>query len=89
MGFFFLFAITFAILSLGLGAAGLDFITSISGVASAMANVGPGLGGTIGPGGSFASLPDSVKWMLSLGMILGRLELYTALVLMWPGFWRG
>ncbi|HLF58967.1 MAG TPA: TrkH family potassium uptake protein [Alphaproteobacteria bacterium] len=89
MGFFFLFALTFAALSLGLGAAGLDFLTSISGVATAMANTGPGLGAIIGPAGNFASLPDSAKWLLSLGMLLGRLELYTVLVLLWPEFWRG
>ncbi len=89
MGFFFLFALTFAVLSLALGATGLDFLTSVSGVASAMSNVGPGLGPVIGPGGNYAALPDAAKWLLSLGMLLGRLELYTALVLLWPGFWRG
>lgn len=89
MGFFFLFALTFAALSLALGAAGLDFLTSISGVATAMGNVGPGLGSVIGPAGNFAGLPDSAKWLLSLGMLLGRLELYTVLILLWPEFWRG
>ena len=89
MGFFFLFALTFATLSLALGAAGLDFLTSLSGVATAMANVGPGLGAVIGPSGNFAGLPDSAKWFLSLGMLLGRLELYGVLVLLWPEFWRG
>jgi len=89
MGFFFLFALTFAALSLGLGATGLDFLTSISGVATAMGNVGPGLGAVIGPAGNFASLPDAAKWLLTLGMLLGRLELYTVLVLLWPEFWRG
>lgn len=89
MGFFFLFALTFAVLSLGLAATGLDFLTSVSGVASAMANLGPGLGSTIGPTGDFGGLPESAKWLLSLGMLLGRLELYAALVLTWPEFWRG
>ena len=89
MGFFFLFALTFATLTLALGAAGLDFLTSLSGVATAMANVGPGLGAIIGPSGNFAGLPDSAKWFLSLGMLLGRLELYGVLVLLWPEFWRG
>jgi len=89
MGFFFLFALTFATLSLALGASGLDFLTSLSGVATAMANVGPGLGAIIGPSGNFAGLPDSAKWFLSLGMLLGRLELYGVFVLLWPEFWRG
>jgi trk system potassium uptake protein TrkH len=89
MGFFFLFALTFAVLSFLLGALGLDFVTSISAVATAMSNVGPGLGRIVGPAGNFASLPDAAKWLLSLGMLLGRLELYTVLVLLSPRFWRG
>jgi trk system potassium uptake protein TrkH len=89
MGFFFLFALSFSVLALGLGLLGLDFLTSVSGAASAIANVGPGLGSTIGPGGNFASLPDAAKWLLSFGMLLGRLELYTVLVLFAPAFWRG
>ncbi|MEE9139362.1 MAG: TrkH family potassium uptake protein [Alphaproteobacteria bacterium] len=89
MGFFFLFALSFSMLSLGLGLLGLDFLTSVSGAASAIANVGPGLGPVIGPGGNFAALPDAAKWLLSFGMLLGRLELYTVLVLFAPSFWRG
>ena len=67
---------------------GLDFITSISGAATSISNVGPGLGPTIGPNGNFASLPDISKWILSFGMILGRLELFAILVLFLPSFWR-
>jgi len=89
MGFFFLFAVTFATLSLALGATGLDFLTSISGVAATMANVGPGLGTLIGPHGSYGEIPEAAKWFLSLGMLLGRLELYGVFVLFWPEFWRG
>jgi trk system potassium uptake protein TrkH len=89
MGFFFLFALSFSMLSLGLGLLGLDFLTSVSGAASAIANVGPGLGPVIGPGGNFAALPDAAKWLLSFGMLLGRLELYTVLVLFAPSLWRG
>jgi trk system potassium uptake protein TrkH len=77
------FAIT-ALLSL----TGLDFITSISGAATSISNVGPGLGSTIGPNGNFSSLPDISKWILSFGMILGRLELFAILVLFLPSFWR-
>ena len=88
MSFFFFYVLTFTLLALGLGAVGLDFLTSISGAATAIANVGPGLGTTIGPGGTFATLPDEAKWMLSFGMLLGRLELFTVLVLFMPSFWR-
>jgi trk system potassium uptake protein TrkH len=89
MGFFFLFALSFSLLALGLGLLGLDFLTSMSGAATAIANVGPGLGPIIGPGGNFSALPDAAKWLLSFGMLLGRLELYTVLVLFAPSFWRG
>ena len=89
MGFFFLFMVCFAVLALLLGMLGLDFLTSVSGAASAMANVGPGLGPIIGPAGTFAALPDAAKWLLAAGMLLGRLELFTVLVLFTPAFWRG
>ena len=67
---------------------GLDFITSISGAATAISNVGPGLGSMIGPNGNFSLLPDFSKWVLSIGMILGRLELFAIIVLFIPSFWR-
>ena len=67
---------------------GLDFITAVSGAASAISNVGPGLGGTIGPNGNYNSIPDISKWILSFGMLLGRLELFAVLVLFFPSFWR-
>ena len=89
MSFFFLFAACFAIIAVGLGLTGLDFITAVSGAASAIANVGPGLGDIIGPAGTYATLPDSAKLILSLGMLLGRLELFTVLILLAPSFWRG
>ncbi|HLF58968.1 MAG TPA: TrkH family potassium uptake protein [Alphaproteobacteria bacterium] len=89
MGFFFLFAASYAILALGLGAMGLDTLTCLSGAASAIANVGPGLGPVIGPEGNYAALPDGAKWLLSFGMLVGRLDLYTVLVLFVPAFWRG
>jgi trk system potassium uptake protein TrkH len=88
MGFFFLYAVCFAVLALGLGLLGLDFITAISGAATAISNVGPGLGPIIGSAGTFAPLPDAAKWLLSAGMLLGRLELFTVLVLFVPAFWR-
>lgn len=88
MAFFFLFILCWAALAIGLGYTGLDFLTAASGAASAIANVGPGLGEMIGPTGHFADMPVAAKWMLSFGMLLGRLELFTILVLAMPRFWR-
>lgn len=79
---------TVAVLTLGLAATGLDLVTALSGSAQAVANVGPGLGPVIGPSGNFAPLSDTAKWLLSIGMLLGRLELFTVLVLLQRGFWR-
>ena len=84
---YFYFVIFFTLTAL-LSLTGLDFITSISGAATSISNVGPGLGSIIGPNGNFSSLPDISKWILSLGMILGRLELFAILVLFLPSFWR-
>ena len=89
MSFFFLFMLTFAFLAGMLHFLGLDFLTAISGAASAICNVGPALGDIIGPTGNYSTLPDSAKWVLSAGMLLGRLELFTVLVLFAPWFWRG
>ncbi|MDH5410059.1 MAG: TrkH family potassium uptake protein [Alphaproteobacteria bacterium] len=88
MAFFFLFILCWAALAIGLGFTGLDFLTATSGAASAIANVGPGLGDMIGPAGNFSEVPIAAKWMLSFGMLLGRLELFTILVLLMPSFWR-
>ncbi len=88
MSFFFLFATCFSVLAMGLGLTGVDFITAVSGAATAIANVGPGLGDVIGPAGTFASLPDAAKLVLCAGMLLGRLELFTVLILLSPTFWR-
>ena len=71
-----------------LSISGLDFITSISGAASSISNVGPGLGDIIGPNGNYKNIPDISKWILSFGMLLGRLELFAVLVLFFPSFWR-
>jgi trk system potassium uptake protein len=83
-----LFFVSVAVGTVALSALGLDFLTSLSAAATAMANVGPGLGEMIGPAGNFASLPDTAKWLLTVGMLLGRLEMFTILVLLHPGFWR-
>jgi trk system potassium uptake protein len=89
MAFVFMFALSFALLAMTLSALGLDYLTAMSGALTALANVGPGLGDIIGPAGNFSSLPDSAKWLLSAAMLLGRLELFTVLILFTPAFWRG
>ncbi len=88
ISYLFLFLICFLILALGLSLTGLDFITAVSGAGTAISNVGPALGPTIGPTGTFQSLPDTAKWLLSIGMLMGRLELFAVLILFSPGFWR-
>lgn len=87
-GFFFFYVFCFGLFSLALSLFGLDTVTSLSGIATTLANVGPGLGDIIGPAGTYAPLPDGAKWLLSFSMLLGRLELFPILVLMVPGFWR-
>lgn len=86
--FSFFFAITIGLIALGLALIGLDWVTALTGAATAVCNVGPGMGPIIGPAGNFSSLPDSAKWLLTLGMLLGRLEILTVLVLITRAFWR-
>ncbi len=86
--FIFMFLFIFLIIAMLLSISGLDFITSISGAASSISNVGPGLGEVIGPNGNYKEIPDVSKWILSAGMLLGRLELFAVLVLFFPSFWR-
>jgi trk system potassium uptake protein len=86
--FIFSFLFIFFIIAMLLSISGLDFLTAISGAASAISNVGPGLGEMIGPNGNYKSIPDLSKWILSIGMLLGRLELFAVLVLFFPSFWR-
>ena len=88
ISFIYLYLILFFLLAVMLSLTGLDFVTSISGAATSISNVGPGLGSTIGPNGDFSSIPNISKWILCLGMILGRLELFAILVLFLPSFWR-
>ena len=76
------------ILSMLLSVTGLDFLSAVSGAATSISNVGPGLGEMIGPNGNFKSVSDISKWLLSFGMLLGRLELFGVLVLFFPSFWR-
>ncbi len=86
--FIFSFLLIFLVISILLSISGLDFITAISGAASSISNVGPGLGDMIGPDGNYKQIPDLSKWILAFGMLLGRLELFAVLVLFFPSFWR-
>lgn len=89
VAFSFLFLTTLAVVAAVLATLGLDLVTSLTGAATALANVGPGLGETIGPAGNFAALPDAAKWVLMAAMLLGRLELLSVFVLFSRQFWRG
>ncbi len=75
------------VITLALSMFDLDLVTAISAAATSVGNVGPGLGPIIGPAGNFAPLPEGAKWILSFAMLLGRLELFTVLVLLDPDFW--
>ncbi|MGB6231452.1 MAG: TrkH family potassium uptake protein [Litorimonas sp.] len=88
LGYFFLFFVTVAVTAGLLGTLGLDPVTAWSGAGSAVANVGPGLGDIIGPSGTYQDLPGAAKWILLTAMIVGRLEIVTALVVITPSFWR-
>ena len=79
---------SFAGLSVLLTMTGLDDMTSLSAAAAALGNVGPGLGKIVGPGHDYGSLTNAAKWLLSGGMMLGRLEVATVMILFFPGFWR-
>jgi trk system potassium uptake protein TrkH len=89
MAFFVLFTVTLGVFAVLLGMTGLDLLTSVSGAAAAVANIGPGLGPIIGPAGTYAPLPDTAKWLLSMAMLIGRLELVVVFVLFTARFWRG
>jgi trk system potassium uptake protein TrkH len=89
LGFVVVYFLTFAAFALILTMTGLDFVTAITGSATAIGNVGPGLGEVIGPAGTFKPLPDIAKWLLAFEMMLGRLELFTVIVLFSRSFWRG
>ena len=87
LGFFILYMLSFIIGALVLGAMGLDFETAIGGAATSLGNVGPGLG-QLSPVNNFNSLPNPAKWWCSFLMLIGRLELFTVLILFTPYFWR-
>lgn len=88
LGFMTMYFLTFAVFALALTAVGMDFVSAISGSAQALSNVGPGLGPVIGPAGNFSTVPDAGKWIMAFEMILGRLELFSVIVLFSRSFWR-
>jgi trk system potassium uptake protein TrkH len=88
MAFFGTFVLSLGVFAVALNLAGLDALTAVSGAATALANIGPGLGEIIGPAGNFAPLSDTAKWILTLAMLVGRLELMVVLVLFTARFWR-
>jgi len=88
MAFFVLFFVALGVTAVLLGLTGLDVVTSVSGAAAALGNIGPGLGDIIGPAGNYAGINDTAKWILAAAMLFGRLELIAVLVLFTVGFWR-
>ncbi|MDC0349082.1 hypothetical protein OAN21_01600 [Alphaproteobacteria bacterium] len=86
--FVILFVFFFVVLAFSLSIFGLDFITTFSASASMLTNLGPGLGQYIGPNQTYAELAGPIKWILMIGMLLGRLELVTILILLLPSFWK-
>ena len=86
--FIFSYLLLFLIIAILLSISGLDFLSAISGAATSISNVGPGLGDMIGPNGNFSQVSDTSKWILSFAMLLGRLEIFAVLVLFLPSFWR-
>ena len=88
MGFFFMYIFIFILSAISLSFFQMDFLTAISAAASAISNVGPGIGDVIGPAGNYFLLQNEAKWILALTMIIGRLELFTVLVLLSINFWK-
>jgi Trk-type K+ transport system membrane component len=84
-GFFALYIASFTLMYLALALTGIDLMTSFSAVAACINNLGPGLA-RVGP--HYADLNDAAKWILCFAMLLGRLEIFTLLVILSPSFWR-
>lgn len=87
LGFFILYMLAFIIGAMGLAALGLDFPTAIGGAASSLGNIGPAFG-DLSPVDNFNSLPMLGKWWSAFLMLIGRLELFTVLIILTPMFWR-
>ncbi|MBT8154802.1 TrkH family potassium uptake protein [Epibacterium ulvae] len=88
ISFFMFFILTLGVVAWLLALTGLDFVTAVSGAATAVANIGPGLGDVIGPAGNFAPLNDTAKWILIVAMLIGRLELLAVYAMLTVRFWR-
>lgn len=86
-GYFILYCLLACISIIGLAALGVDVLTSIAGVIACISNIGPGLGG-VGPADNYAQIPILGKWLLTFCMLLGRLEIYTVVILLFPKFWQ-
>lgn len=84
----FIFLLCLLLITVALAAMQLDFVTALSGALTSLTNVGPGLGDIIGPAGNFGPLPDAAKWVLSVGMLMGRLEILSVVIVLSPAFWR-
>ncbi|KAF5029272.1 Trk system potassium uptake protein TrkH [anaerobic digester metagenome] len=87
LAFFLIYILIFVLGSLSMSFFGLDFDSAVGSVASSLGNVGPGLG-IVGPVFNYDILPDPAKWILAFIMLMGRLELFTVLILFSPSFWR-
>ena len=88
ISFFFIYVLLFILSSVILSFLGIDFLTALSASASAISNVGPGIGEVIGPNGNYADINEIGKWVLALTMLIGRLEIFTILVLFSKNFWK-
>ncbi len=88
VGFFFMYIFLFVISAISLSFFNLDFLSAFSAAASAISNVGPGIGNIVGPSGNYFSLDNGAKWILAITMIIGRLEIFTVLVLLSANFWK-
>ena len=88
ISFFFIYILLFILSSVILSFLGFDFLTALSASASAISNVGPGVGEIIGPNGNYGSINEIGKWVLAFTMLIGRLEIFTILVLFSKNFWK-
>jgi len=87
LAFFIIYVITFVTGTILMALLGVDLVTAFSSVAATLGNIGPGLG-LVGPVDHYGHLPVMGKWLLSFLMLLGRLELYTVMILLVPDFWK-
>lgn len=86
---FTLFMLTFFVIAVGISLTGMPFLPSVTGAWTAVFNVGPAFGAEVTASGSLENFPETAKWLMTLGMFLGRLEIVAAAVLLLPSFWRG